>query len=158
MPLDMLSPSDMNFFSLSLVFARLASRKAAAGGQATCGGSRVVRIEAIEGRQEFEKLAEQFIDTAVAMTRGESTPNAKKTRRHPCGHSGGDRWLHRRLFEPAARRATLWGIGTEDARTALESGRAGARTDLANQLDVSFEALMHSAKDGRLRTPHEMTR
>ncbi len=52
--------------------------------------------EAIEGRQEFEELAEQFIDTTVAMTRAESAPNAKKnttsrrpSRRRPPASSNG---------------------------------------------------------------------
>ena len=33
---------------------------------------------AIEGRKEFEKLAEQFIDATVLMTRADSSPFAKK--------------------------------------------------------------------------------
>jgi hypothetical protein len=34
--------------------------------------------EAIGGRKEFEKLAEEFIDSTVAMTRAESSPESKK--------------------------------------------------------------------------------
>lgn len=34
--------------------------------------------QAIEGRKRFEKLAEQFIDTTVAMTGAESSPESKK--------------------------------------------------------------------------------
>ena len=33
---------------------------------------------AIEGRQEFEKLAAQFVDTTVAMTRADLAPDSKK--------------------------------------------------------------------------------
>ena len=33
---------------------------------------------AIDGRKQFEKLAEEFIDTTVAMTRTESSPESKK--------------------------------------------------------------------------------
>lgn len=33
---------------------------------------------AIEGRKEFEKLAAQFVDTTVAMTRANSAPGSKK--------------------------------------------------------------------------------
>jgi hypothetical protein len=35
---------------------------------------------AIDGRKQFEKLAEEFIDTTVAMTRAESSPESKKKR------------------------------------------------------------------------------
>jgi hypothetical protein len=34
--------------------------------------------EAIEGRKEFEQLANQFIDTTVAMTRAEGSLDSKK--------------------------------------------------------------------------------
>ena len=34
--------------------------------------------KAIEGRKEFEKLAEQFIDATVLLTRCESSPDSKK--------------------------------------------------------------------------------
>jgi DNA-binding transcriptional regulator YdaS (Cro superfamily) len=34
--------------------------------------------QAIAGRQQFEKLAQDFIDTTVAMTREQTSPNAKK--------------------------------------------------------------------------------
>ena len=34
--------------------------------------------QAIEGRQEFEKLAEQFIDATVDMTRADSSSDSKK--------------------------------------------------------------------------------
>jgi hypothetical protein len=34
--------------------------------------------QAIAGRKQFENLAEQFIDTTVAMTRAESSPDSKK--------------------------------------------------------------------------------
>lgn len=34
--------------------------------------------QAIEGRKEFEKLAEQFVDATVAMTRADSSSNSKK--------------------------------------------------------------------------------
>lgn len=34
--------------------------------------------QAIEGRKEFEKLAAQFVDTTVAMTRAGSAPGSKK--------------------------------------------------------------------------------
>ena len=33
---------------------------------------------AIDGRKQFEKLAEEFIDTTVAMTRTEASPESKK--------------------------------------------------------------------------------
>ena len=36
--------------------------------------------QAIEGRKEFEKLAAQFVDTTVAMTRADSAPGSKKKR------------------------------------------------------------------------------
>lgn len=41
--------------------------------------------EAIAGRKEFEKLAEQFIDTTVAMTHSEPSAKSKKngTRSNP---------------------------------------------------------------------------
>ena len=34
--------------------------------------------QAIEGRKEFERLAEAFIDATVLLTRAESSPDAKK--------------------------------------------------------------------------------
>jgi hypothetical protein len=34
--------------------------------------------QAIEGRKEFERLAEAFIDATVILTRAESSPEAKK--------------------------------------------------------------------------------
>jgi len=34
--------------------------------------------QAIEGRKEFEKLAEQFIDATVGMTRADSSSDSKK--------------------------------------------------------------------------------
>lgn len=34
--------------------------------------------QAIAGRQQFEQLAEEFVETTVAMTRGGGTPDAKK--------------------------------------------------------------------------------
>src|SRR5437879_8350490 len=34
--------------------------------------------EAIDGRKRFEKLAEEFIDTTVALTRAEASPESKK--------------------------------------------------------------------------------
>jgi hypothetical protein len=34
--------------------------------------------QAIEGRKQFEKLAEQFIDATVLLTRAELSPDAKK--------------------------------------------------------------------------------
>jgi hypothetical protein len=34
--------------------------------------------QAIDGRQQFEKLAEQFVDTTVAMTRAQSSADSKK--------------------------------------------------------------------------------
>lgn len=34
--------------------------------------------QAIEGRREFEKLAAQFVDTTVAMTRAQSSAASKK--------------------------------------------------------------------------------
>jgi len=34
--------------------------------------------EAIEGRKHFEQLAGQYIETTVAMTRAESSPDSKK--------------------------------------------------------------------------------
>jgi len=34
--------------------------------------------QAIEGRKQFEKLAEQFIDATVLLTRAEISPDAKK--------------------------------------------------------------------------------
>ena len=34
--------------------------------------------KAIEGRKEFEKLARQFVDTTVAMTRTAASPDSKK--------------------------------------------------------------------------------
>ena len=34
--------------------------------------------QAIEGRQQFERLAESFIDATVLLTRAESSPEAKK--------------------------------------------------------------------------------
>ena len=34
--------------------------------------------QAIEGRQQFEKLAGQFVDTTVAMTRAQSSSASKK--------------------------------------------------------------------------------
>jgi hypothetical protein len=34
--------------------------------------------QAIEGRKEFEKLAEQFIDATVVMTRADASPASKK--------------------------------------------------------------------------------
>lgn len=34
--------------------------------------------QAIEGRKEFEKLAEQFIDATVFMTRADASPASKK--------------------------------------------------------------------------------
>jgi hypothetical protein len=34
--------------------------------------------QAIEGRKQFEKLAEQFIDATVLLTRSEISPDAKK--------------------------------------------------------------------------------
>ena len=37
-----------------------------------------VLAQAIEGRKEFEKLAEQFIDATVLLTRAESSPDSKK--------------------------------------------------------------------------------
>jgi hypothetical protein len=34
--------------------------------------------EAIEGRKQFEELASQYVETTVAMTRAESSPDSKK--------------------------------------------------------------------------------
>src|SRR5438093_5342181 len=34
--------------------------------------------QAIEGRKEFEKLAEQYVDATVAMTRADSSSDSKK--------------------------------------------------------------------------------
>jgi hypothetical protein len=34
--------------------------------------------QAIEGRKHFEQLASQYIETTVAMTRAESSPDSKK--------------------------------------------------------------------------------
>lgn len=34
--------------------------------------------QAIEGRKEFEKLAEEFIDATVILTRADSSPDSKK--------------------------------------------------------------------------------
>jgi hypothetical protein len=34
--------------------------------------------EAIEGRKRFEKLAEEFIGTTIALTRAEGSPDSKK--------------------------------------------------------------------------------
>src|SRR5438034_5507462 len=34
--------------------------------------------QAIEGRKEFERLAERFIDATVIMTRADSSPDSKK--------------------------------------------------------------------------------
>ena len=39
--------------------------------------------QAIEGRKEFEKLAAQFVDTTVAMTRADSAPGSKKNATKP---------------------------------------------------------------------------
>src|SRR5437879_12998475 len=43
--------------------------------------------QAIEGRKEFEKLAEQFIDTTVIMTRADSSPDSKKNATKSRTHS-----------------------------------------------------------------------
>lgn len=34
--------------------------------------------EAIAGRQQFERLADDFIDTTIAMTRAQTSPDSKK--------------------------------------------------------------------------------
>jgi len=39
--------------------------------------------QAIEGRKQFEQLAEQFIDATVLLTRADLSPDVKKTRRNP---------------------------------------------------------------------------
>lgn len=87
--------------------------------------------EAIEGRKQFEQLADQFIDTTVTMTRAGSSPTQKKTRRFPNGRPGGDGRVHRTLPEQASRPAATAGFGTEGARTPLEGRRSITRTGRA---------------------------
>src|ERR1039457_5668062 len=41
--------------------------------------------QAIAGRKDFEKLAEQFIDATVRLTRTEASPGSKKKRPNPRG-------------------------------------------------------------------------
>src|SRR5207247_6891275 len=49
--------------------------------------------QAIEGRKEFEKLAEQFIDATVVLTRADSSSASKKTRRNRSRPQRGNRGI-----------------------------------------------------------------
>jgi len=63
--------------------------------------------EAIAARKQFETLAEQFIEATVRMTRANSSPASKKTRRNPRGPPRGNRQLHRAILKPASGPATI---------------------------------------------------
>ena len=62
--------------------------------------------QAIEGRKDFEKLAAQFIEATVGLTRSAAAPGSKKTRRNPRGPPAGNRRLRRAVLKSAAGAAT----------------------------------------------------
>jgi hypothetical protein len=63
--------------------------------------------QAIEGRKQFEKLADEFIEATVMLTRAETSPDAKKTRRNPGGPPHRNRRLHRAVLKPAPGPAAI---------------------------------------------------
>jgi len=61
--------------------------------------------QAIEGRRDFEKLAEEFVAATVDLTRSATAPGTKKTRRNPRGPPTGNRRLRRAVLKSAVRAA-----------------------------------------------------
>lgn len=70
-------------------------------------------VQAIEGRKEFEKLAEQFVHATVAMTRAQSSPESKKTGRYPRGAPTGNRRVCPAVPKSTSRATTLPGLRAE---------------------------------------------